>query len=159
MPLSRRFSSSTTSRRFAERRQRARAAGRRIVEAATGREALDLAASGTRPTPSCSTSGSPISMASTYAGRSVIGPTCPSSCFPPVTRIRKRSGLLNAGADDYVTKPFSTTELAARVNAQIRRASAPGFDRRRSRSGRGSSRSTSRDELCCAMATVSDSLP
>ena len=30
--------------------------------------------------------------------------------------------LLNAGADDYVTKPFSTTEFAARVAAQIRRA-------------------------------------
>jgi two-component system, OmpR family, KDP operon response regulator KdpE len=30
--------------------------------------------------------------------------------------------LLNAGADDYVTKPFSSSEFAARVGAQIRRA-------------------------------------
>jgi two-component system KDP operon response regulator KdpE len=30
--------------------------------------------------------------------------------------------LLTDGADDYVTKPFSTTELLARVHAQLRRA-------------------------------------
>jgi len=30
--------------------------------------------------------------------------------------------LLDAGADDYITKPFSTSELQARVRAQLRRA-------------------------------------
>ena len=33
--------------------------------------------------------------------------------------------LLDAGADDYVTKPFSTLEFKARVRALLRRANAP----------------------------------
>ena len=35
----------------------------------------------------------------------------------------QKVALLNAGADDYVTKPFSTDEFRARVRAQLRRAS------------------------------------
>lgn len=34
----------------------------------------------------------------------------------------EKVALLNAGADDYVTKPFGLDELAARVRAQLRRA-------------------------------------
>jgi two-component system, OmpR family, KDP operon response regulator KdpE len=34
----------------------------------------------------------------------------------------EKVALLNAGADDYVTKPFGMEELAARVRAQLRRA-------------------------------------
>jgi two-component system KDP operon response regulator KdpE len=34
----------------------------------------------------------------------------------------EKEALLDAGADDYITKPFSTVELKARVRAQLRRA-------------------------------------
>ena len=34
---------------------------------------------------------------------------------------------LNLGADDYVVKPFSLIELAARIKANIRRARTPAF--------------------------------
>ena len=36
----------------------------------------------------------------------------------------EKIGLLNAGADDYVSKPFSLAELSARIQAQLRRARA-----------------------------------
>ena len=98
--------------------------GRRIVEAATGREALDLAASG-RPDAIILDLGLPD-----LDGIDVCREIRHWANMPIVVLSARHSDqekvrLLNAGADDYVTKPFSTTELAARVNAQIRRASAP----------------------------------
>jgi len=38
---------------------------------------------------------------------------------------KEKATLLDAGADDYVTKPFSTIELKARVRALQRRANVP----------------------------------
>jgi two-component system, OmpR family, KDP operon response regulator KdpE len=99
-------------------------AGRRIVEAATGREALDLAASA-RPDAIVLDLGLPD-----LDGIDICREIRHWANMPIVVLSARHSDqekvrLLNAGADDYVTKPFSTTELAARVNAQIRRASAP----------------------------------
>jgi two-component system, OmpR family, KDP operon response regulator KdpE len=41
---------------------------------------------------------------------------------------QEKVALLDAGADDYVTKPFSTIELKARVRALLRRSTARGSD-------------------------------
>lgn len=41
------------------------------------------------------------------------------------SEIPTKVALLNAGADDYVTKPFSFEELSARIRAVLRRPAAP----------------------------------
>ena len=46
-------------------------------------------------------------------------------------RVTDRIQSLNLGADDYVTKPFSFQELAARTNALLRRKTDPGQSLRR----------------------------
>src|SRR5690348_14990031 len=43
-------------------------------------------------------------------------------------RITDRIESLNLGADDYVTKPFSFQELAARTSALLRRKTDPGLN-------------------------------
>jgi two-component system KDP operon response regulator KdpE len=44
----------------------------------------------------------------------------------------EKVALLDAGADDYITKPFSSSELMARVRAQFRRARGTGTGPRKS---------------------------
>ena len=39
---------------------------------------------------------------------------------------RSKVEALDAGADDYVTKPFSMNELLARIRAQLRRSASGG---------------------------------
>ena len=97
----------------------------RVLEAATGREGLDLAAS-ERPELIVLDLGLP-DMAGADVCRDIRG----WSAVPIVVLSARHSdtekaALLDLGADDYVTKPFSTIEFQARVRSQLRRAALAG---------------------------------
>jgi two-component system KDP operon response regulator KdpE len=96
----------------------------RILEAAGGREGIDLAAA-ERPDLIVLDLGLPDT-----AGASVCREIRKWSSVPIVVLSARHSesekvALLDSGADDYVTKPFSAAELQARVRAQLRRARTP----------------------------------
>src|SRR5215211_565285 len=93
----------------------------RVLEAASGREGLDLAAA-VRPELIVLDLGLP-DMAGADVCRDIRG----WSAVPIVVLSARHSdaekaALLDLGADDYVTKPFSTIELQARVRSHLRRA-------------------------------------
>jgi two-component system, OmpR family, KDP operon response regulator KdpE len=92
-----------------------------VLEAATGREGIDLAAA-TEPVLIVLDLGLPD-----VPGASVCREIRRWSAAPIIVLSARhmneeKVALLDAGADDYVTKPFSTAELQARVRAQLRRA-------------------------------------
>ena len=94
----------------------------RVLEASSAREGLDLAASA-RPSLVILDLGLPD-----LDGLEVCRDLRAFSSVPLIVLSARHSdqdkaALLDAGADDYVTKPFSTLELQARVRAQLRRAS------------------------------------
>jgi two-component system KDP operon response regulator KdpE len=95
----------------------------RVLEAAGGRDGIDMAAA-ERPDLIVLDLGLPD-----VAGASVCRELRKWTGAPIVVLSARHSegekvALLDAGADDYVTKPFSTAELQARVRAQLRRARA-----------------------------------
>lgn len=92
-----------------------------VIEAASGREGIDRAAAES-PALVVLDLGLPD-----VPGARVCREIRKWSSAPIVILSARHSdhekvSLLDAGADDYITKPFSTTELQARVRAHLRRA-------------------------------------
>jgi two-component system KDP operon response regulator KdpE len=95
----------------------------RVLEADTGREGIDLAATA-QPDLIVLDLGLPD-----LPGLEVCREIRRWAATPIIVLSARHAeqdkvSLLSAGADDYVTKPFSTRELVARVQAQLRRARA-----------------------------------
>jgi len=98
--------------------------GARIIEAGTAQEGLDLAAA-ERPGLVVLDLGLPDRSGEDVC-RELRGWTdVPILVLSARHSDAEKVALLDAGADDYVTKPFSTVELKARVRAIVRRAARP----------------------------------
>jgi two-component system KDP operon response regulator KdpE len=93
----------------------------RVLEAASGREGLDLAAA-ERPSLIVLDLGLP-DMPGADVCRDIRGwSAVPIVVLSARHSDQEKAELLDLGADDYVTKPFSTIELQARVRSHLRRA-------------------------------------
>ena len=97
----------------------------RTIEASTGAEGIDRAAA-ERPSLIVLDLGLP-DMSGEAVCREIRGwSTAPIIVLSARHSEREKVALLDAGADDYVTKPFSTVEFQARVRAQLRRSRLAG---------------------------------
>jgi two-component system KDP operon response regulator KdpE len=93
----------------------------RTLEASTAREAVDLAAA-ERPDLVVLDLGLPDKPGSHVCAEIRKWSTVPIIVLSAHHSEKEKILLLEEGADDYVTKPFSPGELGARVRAQLRRA-------------------------------------
>jgi two-component system KDP operon response regulator KdpE len=92
----------------------------RVIDAATGAEGLDLAAA-ERPDLVVLDLGLPDLSGIEVCRDLRAWSNAPVLVLSARHSDTEKAALLDAGADDYVTKPFSTVELQARVRALIRR--------------------------------------
>ncbi len=95
----------------------------RIAEAATAREGLDSAAS-ERPALIILDLGLPDGDGVDVCRELRAFTAAPILVLSARHGDREKETLLDAGADDYLTKPFSTIELSARIRALLRRAAS-----------------------------------
>jgi two-component system, OmpR family, KDP operon response regulator KdpE len=93
----------------------------RVVEAATGNEGIDLAAA-EKPAIVILDLGLPDIQGIEVCREIRKWSTAPILVLSARHSDQEKALLLDAGADDYITKPFSTLELTARIRAHLRRA-------------------------------------
>jgi len=105
---------STTTRSESER-------GVRVIEAVTGREGIDLAAAES-PALVILDLGLPDMSGIDVCREIRRWSSAPIIVLSARHADTEKVALLDAGADDYLTKPFSTIEFMARARAQLRRA-------------------------------------
>ena len=106
--------------------------GARVLEASTGREGIDTAAA-ERPDLIVLDLGLP-DVSGAEVCREIRGwSQVPIMVLSARHLDAEKVAMLDLGADDYITKPFSTAEFQARVRAQLRRAG-------RTRAGDGETR-------------------
>ncbi|HEX4682990.1 MAG TPA: response regulator [Gemmatimonadaceae bacterium] len=93
----------------------------KVIEASTGRAGIDMAAA-ERPALIILDLGLP-DIDGAEVCRAIRGwSAAPIVVLSARGSVQEKAALLDAGADDYIAKPFSTIELQARVRAQLRRA-------------------------------------
>ena len=92
----------------------------RVLEAATATEGVDLAAA-ERPTLIVLDLGLPDADGAEVCREIRKWSAAPIVVLSARHSDREKVALLDAGADDYVTKPFSTSEFQARIRAHLRR--------------------------------------
>jgi two-component system KDP operon response regulator KdpE len=95
-----------------------------VLEARSGDEALSIAAA-ERPDLIVLDLGLPDMDGIEVCRRLRAWTTAPILVLSARDSEDEKTALLDAGADDYVTKPFGPAELRARVRAQLRRAGMP----------------------------------
>ncbi len=93
----------------------------RVLEAGTAREGIDLAAA-EQPALIVLDLGLPDQPGLDVCREIRRWSEAPILVLSARHQDTEKAALLDAGADDYMTKPFSTIELVARVRAQLRRA-------------------------------------
>ena len=109
--------------------------GTQVLEAASGAEGISLAASA-RPALVILDLGLPDSPGIGICKQIRDWSDVPIIVLSARHLDTEKAALLDAGADDYVTKPFSTLELRARIDALLRRSNAtPSGDAKISISG------------------------